>query len=121
MEQRFAGAAVRLRVRRREVDPAEPVHLQIDEAGDGDPLARALAQGDIAHRAVQDRDVARDENALDDSGFHTEPHRTSTLCRTLPPAVFSRMRASSAPTPRRSETMATFASPRASASAASTS
>ena len=44
LEQHLAGAAVPGRIGAREVDAAEAVHLQVDEAGDRDPAAAAAVR-----------------------------------------------------------------------------
>ena len=119
-QERFAGLAVALGIRRGEVDAAEAVDVEVDEAGDGDPAPIPPGQCNLGQGAVRERHVAGHEDALDDRGFDAEPHRPSRLRLTTPPAAWSLERAPSASRPESSETIATFASPSAAARAVST-
>ena len=57
----------------QQVHAGEAVDLQVDEAGRGDPAARRL-QPDGLDRPVDDADVAGEQLAVDERGFHAEPH-----------------------------------------------
>ena len=85
--------AVALRVRFEEVDAAEPVHLEVDEArARRCPRPFSDASPTRDDPAVDDLDVARDELAVDERCFDAEPHSSSAI-RTSPPAASSRARA----------------------------
>ncbi len=86
VEERLAGLAVALGVRCREVDPTEAVDVEVDEAGNGDPAPVPPGEGNLGQVAVRERQVAGHEDALDDRGFDAEPHRSSRLRLTTPPA-----------------------------------
>ena len=120
LEHRLAGDPVAGRVRVEEVDAAEAVHLEVDEAGRGDALAVGGREADASDLAVDDLDVPGHELAPDESRFDAEPHEPSAA-RIRPSAASSRERAVSASTSASSDTIATFASPSAASSAASTS
>src|SRR4029453_8691037 len=74
LEQRLAGAPVAGGVGVEEVDTAEAVHLQVDEAGSGHPAAVAAGEAAPRDGAVRDLDVARQEGAVDDGRLDAEPH-----------------------------------------------
>ena len=119
LEQSLAGAPVAPAIGGREVDAAEAVDVQVDEAGNRDS-ATGPCEGHGGDMAVVDVDVTRDEDALDDRRFDAEPHGRSSAARTTPPAPASRARAASASVPDRSDTIATLGSPPAAARASST-
>src|SRR5206468_9347651 len=121
LQQCLASAGVAVGVGAHEVDAAEAVDLQVDEAGDGDAaVAVATAQPIGGDLAVDELDVAGDEVPADQRGFDAEPH-CSSAARTWPEACSSRLRAVSASTPASRATTATFALPFASARARSAS
>src|SRR5690348_12206005 len=61
-EQRLSSSLVVVGSGGQEVDAAEPVHLDVDEAGYGDAApAETVAETDLDDHAVLDRDVTRDE------------------------------------------------------------
>src|SRR6185503_10029726 len=121
LEQRLAATGVAVGVGAHEVDAAEAVHLEVDEAGDGDAAAAVAAhQAVLGDHTVGDLDVAGHEGAVDERGFDSEPHR-STAAATCPPDCSSRSRAVPASTPASSATTATLALPSASARARSAS
>ena len=62
--------------RLEDVDPAKPVHLQVDETGDGEPR-RPAGEADRRDAPVVDLDVATHELAVDDSGSDTQSHARS--------------------------------------------
>ena len=72
-EESLAGAAIAVRVRREEIDPAEPVHLQVDEPGGGDPVAFVAVHADRGDASVGDLDVARQELSADERRLDAEP------------------------------------------------
>ncbi len=76
LEQRVAGHTVVGGARIEEVDTREPVDLQIDEAGDGDAVARSC-QPDRGHDSVVHVDVPRHEGAVDQCRFDAQSHRAS--------------------------------------------
>ena len=51
-QERFAGLAVALGIRRGEVDAAEAVDVEVDEAGDGDPAPIPPRQCNLGQGAV---------------------------------------------------------------------
>src|ERR1019366_885917 len=57
-----------------EVDAAEAVHLQVDEAGDRDPAPAQSAQADRRDPAVLHLDVPLDQEAVDERRFDSELH-----------------------------------------------
>src|SRR6185503_8110711 len=115
LEQRLAATGVAVGVGAHEVDAAEAVHLEVDEAGDGDAAAAVAAhQAVLGDHTVGDLDVTGHEGAVDERGFDSEPHR-STAAATCPPDCSSRSRAVPASTPASSATTATLALPSASA------
>src|SRR5439155_13510563 len=119
LAQRLARGVVVGRGRVQEVDAAEAVHLEVDEARHRQP-APATAEAHVGDTAVDDLDVAPDELAADERGFDAEPHVTPRSARrTTPPAATSRARASPGASPSSSETIATLTSPSAAARAAS--
>src|SRR6185503_19224609 len=121
LEQRLAATGVAVGVGAHEVDAAEAVHLEVDEAGDGDAAAAVAAhQAVLGDHTVGDLDVAGHEGAVDERGFDSEPHR-STAAATCPPDCSSRSRAVAASMPASSATTATLALPSASARARSAS
>ena len=120
LEHRLAGDPVAVRVSVEEVDAAESVHLEIDEAGRRDALAVGGREADAGDLAVDDLDVPGHELTPDETGFDAEPHEPSAA-RIRPSAASSRERAVSASTSASSDTIATFASPPDASSAASTS
>ena len=74
-QQRLPRAPIIVGARRQEVDAAEPIDLDVDEAGRGDAAAAdSVAQADLGDHAVLDRDVARNELAADERCADTEPH-----------------------------------------------
>ena len=114
LEQRLARAAVAGCVGAREVDAAEAVHLQVDEARDRDPAAAAAVHADRRDPSVRDLDVAAQEHAVDDRRLDAEPHASAPSARRIePPASPSRWRAASIGDPVSRERIATFASPSA--------
>src|SRR5437763_595814 len=119
LEQHLAGAAIALRVRFEEVDAAEAVDLQVDEAGHGEAAAVRRRDSDARDAAVDDLDVSRKEPAADQRRFDAELHGRSAVLM-FPPAAASRERAVSTSRPPSSITIATFALPSAAASASST-
>ena len=120
LEQRVAGRRVAVRVRAEEVDAGEAVHLEVDEAGHGDPLPPFALEPD-APRSGRPRSRRRPGRA---SRRRAPPRRRASRRRApfgrRPPAPSSRARAVGASISRASATIATFASPSASSSAAST-
>ena len=96
LEQRLAGAAVAGRVGASEVDAAEAVHLQVDEAGRGDPAARAGASPTAATTPSAISTSPADSVAVDDRGLDAEPHSSSAAARRRRPP-----RAARAPRRRR--------------------
>src|SRR5439155_216250 len=84
-----ASSAVAVGVRLQQVDAAEAVHLEVDEAGRRDAAAVRGRQAERRQRAVVgELDVAGDELAADDRGLDAEPHGETAL-RMLPPASAS--------------------------------
>src|SRR3954463_2149288 len=77
LEQRLARATIGRRVGVEKVDAAEAVHLEIDEAGHGDPAPSRRGEPDRDHAPVADLDVPPDEEPVDERGFDTELHRAS--------------------------------------------
>src|SRR5215475_1149870 len=118
LEQGIAGPAKAVGVGLEQIDAAEPVHLQIDEAGRGDSVPVRRREPIRGHDAVGDLDVTWDQPVADERSLYPEPHRSAL--RMWPPARSSCARAVSASTSPSNETIATFASPPAAASAAST-
>ena len=72
-EQRLAGRRVCSRVRPREVDAAESVHVKVDEAGRRDPAA-VSGKSDGRDPPLRDLDVAANELPVDDRALDPEPH-----------------------------------------------
>src|SRR5262249_15250647 len=101
-EQRLARPRVILPRRRKEVDSAVAVGLEVDEAGNGAFPARPVGETDRLDPAVLNLDVAAHELAADKRSFDTKSHAVSAAFRTEPPAASSRSRAASASTPARS-------------------
>ena len=66
-----------MRVGREEIDAAEAVHLQVDEARSGDSLAGMTVQAHRGDPSIRDLDVATDEVALDERALDAEPQRSS--------------------------------------------
>src|SRR6478672_13405632 len=64
-----------------EVDAAEAVHLEVDEARDGNPAPARRGEPDGGDEPVAHLDVAPDEEPVDQGGFHTESHSTPCLIR----------------------------------------
>ena len=83
LEQRVARDAVVGAARVEEVDPAEAVHLQVDEPGDGEPPA-GTRQADGGHDPGVDLDVPRQEGAVDQCRCDAQSHRASLQA---PPAL----------------------------------
>src|SRR6266516_2938226 len=123
LEQSLAGSAVSLHVGIEQVDAGETVDLQVDEAGNRDSLSVRRGAADRADAPATHLHVAADQTAVDECGFDSELHSPSAgrrASRMLPDVVASRSCASSASTPARIETIATFALPPAAARASST-
>ena len=78
LEHRGARNAVSGRIGRREVDASEAVHVQIDEAGHRDAPARP-GEADARDAAVQDLDVALQQDAVDQRCFDAESQRRISL------------------------------------------
>src|SRR6476646_9922146 len=76
LEQGLAGDAVVGAARVEEVDAAEAVHLQVDEPGDGDPVADT-GQPDAGHDPVLHLDVPRQEGTVDECRCDAQSHRAS--------------------------------------------
>ena len=89
LEQHFAGAAVPGRIGAREVDAAEAVHLQVDEAGDRDPAAAAAVHADRRDPSVRDLDVSAQEHAVHDRSLDAQPHASAPSARRIEPPVSS--------------------------------
>ena len=72
--RRYAGG-----VGVEEVDAAEAVHLQVDEARDRKAAAAFPAEPERGDAAVCDLDVTRDEHPVDQRRFDSQPlrHRAS--------------------------------------------
>jgi hypothetical protein len=87
LEQCLAGAAVPGGVCRGEVDAAEAVHLQVDEAGNGDAVPLAVAQTDRCNAAVRDVHVAPEQDAVDDRRLDAELHAASSDALAEPPTT----------------------------------
>jgi hypothetical protein len=85
-QQRFARLLVRGPVGGQEVDPSEPVHLQVDEPRGGNSLAGTAVDADRGDPPVGDVDVATheravDERCLDSESRHVQPAaRSSATC-----------------------------------------
>src|SRR5439155_4071515 len=79
LEQRVAGTAVPRGVCIEEVDAAEAVDLEVDEAGDGEAAPVGRGDSDGGDPAVDDFDVAGEEHAVDERRLDSEPlaHRAS--------------------------------------------
>ncbi len=77
LEQRLARAPVAVGVGVEEIDATEAVHLQIDEARDGEPPADGAAEADGEDPPLADLDVAGNEGPVDVRGFDTQSHRAS--------------------------------------------
>ena len=71
-------------VRVEEVDAAEAVHLQVDEARDGEAAAAFPAEPERGDPAVRDLDVARDEHPVDERCFDSQPSRHRTSLEVVP-------------------------------------
>jgi len=71
-------------VRVEKVDAAEAVHLQIDEARNREPAAPLAAEPERRNAAVRDLDVARDEHAVDQCCFDSQPSRHRTSLKLVP-------------------------------------
>src|SRR5205823_4439463 len=106
---RVRAEAIRREERALEVDAEDPRALGDHRHG---PKGRDEI---LLGRADEGRQVRR-HAGLEDRGLDAEPHAETAL-RMLPPAASRRVRAASASIPARSETIATFALPRASSSA----
>ena len=107
LEQRLARAPVAVGVRVEEVDAAEAVDLEVEEAGHRDAASVRRGEAVAGDPAVDDLDVARHQPAVDDAPLDAEPHRPTAirmLCRPRRAA-----RGPRASTSARSETIATFA------------
>src|SRR4051794_6792933 len=72
-EHRLACATVRGSVGRGEVDAAEAVDVEVDEAGYRDART-ASTHADARDPRALDLDVARDEPAVDERRLDAEPH-----------------------------------------------
>ncbi len=84
LEQRVPSAAVRGGVCIEEVDAAEAVHLQVDEARYREPAAALAAEAEGRDAAVRDLDVARDEHSVDERCFDSQPSRHRTSLEAVP-------------------------------------
>src|SRR4029079_5500525 len=85
--QRFARPRVTPSVGVEEVDSAEAVHLEVDEAGRGEAASIRREDSVGGDDPVLDLDVAGDEAAVDERRADSEPHDPgSTARRTTPPA-----------------------------------
>ena len=78
------GAAVAGGVCIEEVDAAEAVHLQVDEARYREPAAALPAEAERRDPAVLDLDVARDEHSVDERCFDSQPSRHRTSLEVVP-------------------------------------
>lgn len=76
-EERLTCAAIAVEVSPGEVDPAEAVHVEVDEARDRDPRAPPARNTDACDTAGVDLDVARHEHAVDHRRLDSQPHRRS--------------------------------------------
>ena len=74
LEQRLAGAAVAVGVGVEEVDAAEAVDLEVDEAGHGEAAPVRPGEPAADDPAVLDLDVAVDEPPVDEGRLDAEPH-----------------------------------------------
>ena len=83
-EQCLTRSPVAGRVRRREVDAAEAVDVQVDEAGNRDAVPGAR-EPDGRDPAVLDRDVTAHEGAVDEGRFDADPHALSMQRRSVRP------------------------------------
>ena len=121
LEQRLAGAAVARGVGRGEVDAAEAVHLQVDEARDRDaaPRRAVRARRPRSGRRRSRRRRARARRRRPRPRRRASRSALQARARTRRRRPRAARRALGASTPASSETMATFASPSAAASAAS--
>ena len=81
-EQCLTRSSVAGRVRRREVDAAEAVDVQVDEAGNRDAVPGAC-EPDGRDPAVLDRDVTAHEDAVDEGRFDADPHALSMQRRSV--------------------------------------
>ena len=66
--QRACQGAHLLDVGGHQVDPGEAVHLEVDQAGRGDPAARGRRQPDLDDLVAVDADVAGQQVAVDEGG-----------------------------------------------------
>ena len=79
---RSASPAIRGVVGGREVDPAEAVDLQVDQARDRRAAATGPVHADRRDAAVRDLDVAAQQHAVDDRGLDAQSHASSRARRT---------------------------------------
>ncbi len=74
LEQRLSGSGVPLAIGFEEVDPAEPVHLEVDEAGHRQPVPVRRRKTHGCDPAVDDLHVAAHEASLDERCLDAELH-----------------------------------------------